>query len=157
MSADINIDNPHEERRNCILLGYVEALAEGRAPDRDRFLAAPPDLRQDLEEFLASHDEPARLTAPLRRERKGTSGGRVGLSRNEINDVLSDVGGRACAAHNDIDDVPPEIGELGDYRLIREVGRGGMGVVYKAEQISLRRRVALKVLPFAAPIDSCRL
>jgi tetratricopeptide (TPR) repeat protein len=48
-------------------------------------------------------------------------------------------------------------GTLGDFRLIREVGRGGMGIVYEAEQVSLGRRVALKVLPFAATLDPRQL
>ena len=57
----------------------------------------------------------------------------------------------------------PSLGEkhekrLGDFHILHELGRGGMGIVYEAEQISMgRRKVALKVLPFAAMVDEKRL
>src|SRR5262245_5072538 len=69
-----------------------------------------------------------------------------------LGDGSSREGGEAPA-----DPADPRPGYLGDFRVIREVGRGGMGVVYEAEQVSLNRRVALKVLPFAATMDSRHL
>jgi serine/threonine-protein kinase len=75
--------------------------------------------------------------------------------------VMADLGRSAAAGSDGGSGLPtglgPGLGELGDFRLLREVGRGGTGIVYEAEQISLGRRVALKVLPVAAAMDGKQL
>ncbi|MBP3954739.1 serine/threonine protein kinase [Gemmata sp. G18] len=131
-------DAGHEDRLNEVLLAYLEARQTGAEPDRAALLTAHPELRDDLGAFFASHDEVERLTAPAREFGAGAESPKPapGSSRAVPRSAL---------------------GCLGDFHLIREVGRGGMGVVYEAEQISLNRRVALKVLPFAAAVDPRQL
>jgi eukaryotic-like serine/threonine-protein kinase len=113
---------------------YQEALDAGHTPDRQEFLDRHPDLASVLAECLDGlafvHQMRPRLQQPS-------------LSRAEI-------------ATFQEEDIQPE-GQLGDFRIVRELGRGGMGVVYEAVQISLGRRVALKVLPFAAALDAKQL
>ncbi len=106
---------------------YLAELEAGRRPNRAEFVARFPGLADGLAPYL---------------------------------DALDMVHGAASMASRapakPAPDVPP-VEPLGDFHIVREIGRGGMGVVYEAVQLSLGRRVALKVLPFAAALDARQL
>jgi serine/threonine protein kinase len=96
----------------------------------------------DVEAFLAQHPEHAERLRRL-------------VPAAQVLAELEQSGQTSAPKTADVPD--PVAGVLGDFRIVREIGRGGMGVVYQAEQISLKRRVALKVLPFAGALDPRRL
>jgi serine/threonine protein kinase/Flp pilus assembly protein TadD len=113
---------------------YLAALEAGQKPDRQRFLERYPAIAQGLADCLDAL-EFVHTAAP-----------RPNQAPVERPDDAS-----AASAETPLE------GLLGDFRILREIGRGGMGVVYEARQISLKRRVALKVLPFAAVLDPRQL
>jgi serine/threonine protein kinase len=114
-------------RLTAALEEYRALLEAGQRPDRAAFLAAHPDAGPKLADCLGGLEfvwaAAGNLSAP------------AGSVAAHLHDPVAD---RAT---------------LGDFRILREIGRGGMGIVYEAEQLSLGRRVALKVLPFAATMD----
>jgi serine/threonine protein kinase/formylglycine-generating enzyme required for sulfatase activity len=109
----------------------MDALAEdfaaryrrGERPTIAEYIERHPDLATDIRELL-----PALV---------------------EVERVKVDLG----VTMEDAPAAAPPLDQIGDFRIIREVGKGGMGVVYEAEQVSLARRVALKLLPKKMLLD----
>jgi WD40 repeat protein/serine/threonine protein kinase len=109
---------------------YLATLEAGHKPDRQQFLERYPAIAAGLADCLDAL-EFVHSAAPQPEQ--------VAIERPPC---VSAIGAET-----------PLEGLLGDFRILREIGRGGMGIVYEAQQISLGRRVALKVLPFAAALD----
>jgi serine/threonine protein kinase/WD40 repeat protein/tetratricopeptide (TPR) repeat protein len=107
-----------------VVESFLERLRRGERPSLTDLVLRHPDLADQLRELIPALVEVEQL------------GGPTGpFDRTETRRTAGDgVGGEA----------PPE--RLGDYRILRRIERGGMGVVYEAERESLKSRVALKVM-----------
>jgi serine/threonine protein kinase/tetratricopeptide (TPR) repeat protein len=122
--------DPEDPRLVRALEEYLSACERGRPPIRSQFLDEHFEIASRLEQCLDSLD-------------------RLSDAAVHFAPALLEETGPFISAAEDAS-LPAR---LGDYMLIREIGRGGMGIVYEAEQSSLSRRVALKLLPFTAAID----
>lgn len=131
-SGDASPDSP-EIALADLIEEINERLRAGEPVVLESYASRYPQLAPRLEELLPT----LRALAELSR---GGRGSRAVGAPSEPNRGLE-----------------PLPGMLGDFRIFREIGRGGMGVVYEAQQMLLGRRVALKVLPFAGVLDSREL
>jgi len=137
---DVGLERSLEADLDRSASGFAAWLAveAGNVPNRQELLDRHPDHADALRAFFADLDRMDRVASPLR-----MAGGLGGTSAVGPNDHI------AIAT----------VRYFGDYELAEEVARGGMGVIYKARQVSLNRIVALKMIlkgVLATPIDVAR-
>src|SRR5262245_6760984 len=123
-------DLPDDPRLMAAVHEYLGLLEAGRRPNRQEFLRQIPDLAGPLAACLEGLEL---------------------VYKTSLRENLP-PSGQAASPPTSSDVLPAN--PLGDFQIVREIGRGGMGIVYEAVQLSLGRRVALKVLPFAATFDA---
>jgi WD40 repeat protein len=134
-----------EQRLHEILHAYLQAVDAGEAPDQQEILRQHPDLADGLAEFFADREKLDQLARSLRPAGPVASSPNDGEPRTLAPSAASTGGASAGMVRS-----------FGDYELLEEIARGGMGVVYKARQISLNRIVALKMIlagELASPDD----
>ncbi len=125
-------------------MGHSESFSELVLALADEFLARyRRGERPSLAEYIARHPQ----LADEIREVFPAMAMMENIAIDETGTATTDAGRHA-------DPPEPAIRQLGDYLILREVGRGGMGIVYEAEQVSLGRHVALKVLPRQMMLDA---
>jgi WD40 repeat protein/serine/threonine protein kinase len=135
MSHDHKGRTEQDQRLNEVLAAYLEAVEAGQEPDQQEWLTRYPDLATELADFFANQERLDQLAAPLR----AAAPAEAPLTREDP--TLPPSQGTA--------DGPPvgtKVRYFGDYELLEEIARGGMGVVYKARQLSLNRIVAIKMI-----------
>ena len=130
-SADIPVTIAPAERDE-LLWGLLERLIalsrDGRMPDFAAVTREHPELETELRELWA--------TAMIAEDVGSFPRSSGGPPEPEFGDVENSRTRAACATPR----------RIGDFELLEEIGRGGMGVVYRATQISLNRAVALKMI-----------
>jgi WD40 repeat protein len=141
MAHDSGDRSEREQRLEQILADYLRAAEAGAPPDRAELMARHPDLADELREFFANHDPMRRLAEPLRAAVRAEPAV-AGMQQRTL-----------AEGEPRVPSPGTRLRYFGDYELLAEIARGGMGVVYKARQISLNRVVALKMI-LAGPLAS---
>src|SRR5262249_17839845 len=118
------------QRLDEVIGAYLQAVEAGTPPDRDQLLTRYPELAGALRTFFDNHDRLMRVGAPLRDASGPTPGEMPTQARGDRAD--EEGAGTVCY--------------LGEYELLEEIGRGGMGAVFKGRDTELGRELAVKVL-----------
>ncbi|MFO0958542.1 MAG: serine/threonine-protein kinase [Isosphaeraceae bacterium] len=151
MTGDAPTGDDRSGRIDEALADYLRAIDAGRAPDPTEFAARFPDLAPELGRALADAGLVDAIVAPAR---PGPSPPPTGVETTQSITRGADATVDFTPPGSTPDATRPDggepagdrIGYFGDYELIKVLGQGGMGVVYKAVQISLNRPVALKMI-----------
>ena len=139
MSSQYNNSQSHDGRMAEVIAAYLQAAEVGEAPDRQALIQTHPELAAELAGFFADQDEFNRMLAPF----GGTCSPRTTWFHGSSAPMAAVAG-----------DHPAR--RFGDYELIEEIARGGMGVVFRARHLGLDRTVALKMIlagHLATPAD----